>query len=53
MQIGSERRKIMIESAIVIVSDIAKYDIGSAGEYTQGAGAIAILIKDNPRLVGI
>ncbi len=39
------------KAAIVIVSDIAKYDIGSAGEYTQGAGAIAILIKENPRLL--
>ena len=39
------------KSAIVIVSDIAKYDIGSAGEYTQGAGAIAILLKNNPRLL--
>jgi hydroxymethylglutaryl-CoA synthase len=39
------------QSAIVIVSDIAKYDIGSAGEYTQGAGAVALLIKDNPRLL--
>ncbi len=39
------------KAAIVIVSDIAKYDIGSAGEYTQGAGAIALLIKDNPRLL--
>lgn len=39
------------KAAIVIVSDIAKYDIGSAGEYTQGAGAVAMLIKDNPRLL--
>jgi hydroxymethylglutaryl-CoA synthase len=39
------------KAAIVIVSDIAKYDIGSAGEYTQGAGAIALLIKDDPRLL--
>jgi hydroxymethylglutaryl-CoA synthase len=39
------------KAAIVIVSDIAKYDIGSAGEYTQGAGAVALLIKDNPRLL--
>ena len=29
------------KAAIVIVSDIAKYDIGSSGEYTQGAGAVA------------
>jgi hydroxymethylglutaryl-CoA synthase len=40
------------KAAIVIVSDIAKYDIGSAGEYTQGAGAVAMLIKENPRLLG-
>ena len=39
------------KAVIVIVSDIAKYDIGSAGEYTQGAGAIALLIKENPRLL--
>ena len=39
------------KAAIVIVSDIAKYDIGSAGEYTQGAGAVAMLIKENPRLL--
>jgi hydroxymethylglutaryl-CoA synthase len=39
------------KAAIVIVSDIAKYDIGSAGEYTQGAGAVALLIKENPRLM--
>jgi hydroxymethylglutaryl-CoA synthase len=39
------------KAAIVIVSDIAKYDIGSTGEYTQGAGAVALLIKENPRLL--
>src|SRR5215216_3216201 len=39
------------KAAIVIVSDIAKYDIGSAGEYTQGAGAVAMLVKGNPRLL--
>jgi hydroxymethylglutaryl-CoA synthase len=33
------------------VSDIAKYDIGSAGEYTQGAGAVAMLVRKNPRLL--
>jgi hydroxymethylglutaryl-CoA synthase len=37
--------------AIVVVSDIAKYDMGSSGEYTQGAGAIAMLLSDNPRLL--
>ncbi len=39
------------KAAIVIVSDIAKYDLGSAGEYTQGAGAVALLIKEDPRLL--
>jgi hydroxymethylglutaryl-CoA synthase len=39
------------KAAVVIVSDIAKYDIGSAGEYTQGAGAVAMLVKKNPRLL--
>jgi hydroxymethylglutaryl-CoA synthase len=39
------------KSAIVVVSDIAKYDLGSSGEYTQGAGAVAMLVSDNPRLM--
>src|ERR671910_579663 len=39
------------QAAIVVVSDIAKYDIGSTGEYTQGAGAVALLVKENPRLL--
>lgn len=37
---------------IVIASDIAKYELGSTGEYTQGAGAIAMLVKASPRLLG-
>ena len=39
------------KSAIVVVSDIAKYDLGSSGEMTQGAGAVAMLLNDNPRLL--
>ena len=39
------------KAAVVIVSDIAKYDMGSTGEYTQGAGAVALLIRENPRLM--
>ncbi|HUG97353.1 MAG TPA: hydroxymethylglutaryl-CoA synthase, partial [Nitrososphaera sp.] len=39
------------KAAVVIVSDIAKYDMGSTGEYTQGAGAVALLIKEQPRLM--
>ena len=39
------------KSALVVVSDIAKYDLGSSGEATQGAGAIAMLLSDSPRLL--
>ncbi len=39
--------------AIVIAADIANYDLGSSGEYTQGAGAIALLIKKDPELMVI
>jgi len=41
------------KAAIVISSDIARYDLDSAGEYTQGAGAIAVLVKEDPRLLVI
>lgn len=36
---------------IVVASDIAKYELGSTGEYTQGAGAVAMLVRWNPRLL--
>lgn len=39
------------QAALVVVSDIAKYDMGSSGEMTQGAGAIAMLLNDDPRLM--
>ena len=37
--------------ALVVVSDIAKYDLGSSGEMTQGAGAVVMLLNDKPRLL--
>lgn len=37
--------------ALVVVSDIAKYDLGSSGEMTQGAGALVLLLNDQPRLL--
>ena len=37
--------------AIVIASDVAKYELESSGEYTQGAGAVAILIANNPAIL--
>lgn len=38
---------------IVVAGDIAKYDLNSGGEYTQGAGAVALLIAANPRMLSI
>ena len=39
--------------AIVIASDVSKYDINSTGEYTQGAGAVAVLISHKPSIITI
>lgn len=36
--------------ALVIATDIARYEIGSAGEPTQGAGAVAMLVGDRPAI---
>ncbi|MEY2963560.1 MAG: hypothetical protein RL754_821 [Bacteroidota bacterium] len=41
------------KKAIVVASDLAKYDLGSTGEYTQGAGSVALLVGSNPKLVSI
>lgn len=38
---------------IVVASDVAKYELGSTGEYTQGAGAVAMLVRWHPRLLVI
>ena len=38
---------------IVVASDEAKYEMNSPGEYTQGAGAVAMLVKRDPRLLTI
>jgi hydroxymethylglutaryl-CoA synthase len=39
------------KKAIVVTADIAKYDLNSTGEYTQGAGAVAMLISSDPRII--
>ncbi|WIK58541.1 hydroxymethylglutaryl-CoA synthase [Actinotignum urinale] len=41
------------EKALVIASDIARYTTDESGEPTQGAGAVAMLVSANPRLVEI
>lgn len=37
--------------AIVVACDNALYDLDSTGEYTQGAGAAAVLLKAEPNLM--
>ncbi|MDC0105555.1 hydroxymethylglutaryl-CoA synthase [Bacteroidia bacterium] len=39
--------------AIVVAADIANYDLDSPGEYTQGAGAAAVLLSKNPSLISL
>ena len=41
------------KKAIVVTSDLSKYELNSSGEYTQGAGAIALLISENPSILAI
>jgi len=36
--------------AIVVCADIAEYALGSSGEPTQGAGAVAMLLEEDPTL---
>lgn len=46
---GSHRGR----SALVVCTDIARYPLQTAGEPTQGAGAVAMLIRERPRLLAI
>ena len=39
--------------ALVIATDIARYGLNTGGEVTQGAGAVAMLISANPRLMSL
>ena len=39
--------------AIVVCADIAEYALGSSGEPTQGAGAVAILLESGARLLEV
>ena len=39
--------------AIVVSADIAEYELGSSGEPTQGAGAVAMLVGQHPTLLEI
>lgn len=39
--------------AIVVCADIAEYARGSSGEPTQGAGAVAMLVEAEPKLLAV
>jgi len=39
------------ERGLVVCSDVARYETPSTAEITQGAGAVAMLIEENPRLL--
>ncbi|WP_294199484.1 MULTISPECIES: hydroxymethylglutaryl-CoA synthase family protein [Chryseobacterium] len=41
------------KKAVVIASDYAKYELASSGEYTQGGGAVAVLVSSTPDLMVI
>ncbi|MBN2646214.1 MAG: hydroxymethylglutaryl-CoA synthase [Thiotrichales bacterium] len=41
------------ERVLVIAADIAKYDLNSSGEATQGCGAVAMLVCAEPRILEI
>ena len=39
------------KKALIIGTDIARYGLATGGEVTQGAGAVAMLVSANPRLM--
>jgi hydroxymethylglutaryl-CoA synthase len=41
------------KKALVIATDVARYELGSPGEPTQGCGAVALLVSANPRIVAL
>ncbi len=41
------------KKAIVVCGDKAEYERGSSGEATQGAGAIAMLVEEDPKLFSL
>ncbi len=41
------------QRVLVIASDVARYELDSSGEPTQGAGAVAMLVASDPDLVVI
>ncbi|MDN6899714.1 hydroxymethylglutaryl-CoA synthase [Oenococcus sicerae] len=40
------------ERVLVVATDVARYGLKSAGEVTQGAGAVAMIVSSDPKLAG-
>lgn len=41
------------KKVLIIAADISRYGLGSLGEPTQGAGAVAIIMSNQPRIVTV
>ena len=41
------------KKAIIVAYDLAKYNLGSKGEYTQSAGAVAIVVSVDPYIISL
>ncbi|WP_044407545.1 hydroxymethylglutaryl-CoA synthase [Thiomicrospira microaerophila] len=41
------------EEVLVIAADIARYDLNTSGEATQGCGAVAMLVRQAPRILEV
>jgi hydroxymethylglutaryl-CoA synthase len=41
------------KKVLIVASDIARYGLGSAGEPTQGAGAVAMVISATPKILTV
>lgn len=41
------------QQALVIASDIARYGLATGGEVTQGAGAVAMIVSQDPHILAI
>ena len=46
---GRRRRRV----GIVVATDVARYELNSPGEYTQGAGSVALLVDRDPRILAL
>ena len=54
LQLAAAQLRLRPEAkALVIASDVARYGLGTAGEPTQGACAVAMLLSTNPQLAAL